>query len=152
MGTAKDIIDLVTQLSDSIQDRKVAAELFKIISLTNQLQSENADLQAENFKLQKESMELNHKFFELKKENQELQQKLNDKNLKTIFHENLLWLSDDPNPYCPACHESENKQIHMVKSQYHDIVNNKVIYKPAYKCPKCKYMAKIVNHPKMENS
>jgi len=53
MGTAKDIIDLVTQLSDSIQDRKVAAELFKIIALANQLQSENTDLHSENFKLQK---------------------------------------------------------------------------------------------------
>jgi hypothetical protein len=133
MGTAKDIIDLVTQLSDSIQDRKVAAELFKIIALANQLQ-------VDNFNLQKEIMEL-------KKENQEIQQKLNDKNLKTIFHADLLWLADDDKPYRPTCYDSEQKLIHMHSFERQDINNNQVYKRPGLRCPKCRHVTDIAQHP-----
>jgi hypothetical protein len=136
MGTAKDIIDLVTQLSDSIQDRKVASELFKIIALANQLQ-------ADNFNLQKEVMEL-------KKEIQEKQQKLDEKNIKTIFHANLLWLPEDPNPYCPACYGTSNKMIHMINFQYQDITRDKtVITKHKLRCPNCKHIAEISSNPQI---
>ena len=58
--------------------------------------------------------------------------------------------------FCPVCHESKNKQIHMIKSQYQDLINNTVIARPIYKCstfPECKHMVEIVNHPnKIKNS
>jgi len=44
MGAIKDIIDLCTQLSNSLQDRQIAAELNQIQSLILQLQSEHAEL------------------------------------------------------------------------------------------------------------
>lgn len=147
MGSAKDIIDLVTQLSDSIQDRKVAAELFKIIALANQLQSENSNLHSDNFKLQKEIMELKHHFFELKKENQEIQQKLDDKNLKTIFHADLLWLPDDDKPFCPTCYDSEHKLIHMHSFERQDPRNNQVYKRPGLRCPKCRHVTDVAQHP-----
>lgn len=29
------------------------------------------------------------------------------------YHENLLWLSGDPEPYCPRCREVEGNAVHM---------------------------------------
>jgi len=125
MGTAKDIIDLVTQLSNNIQDRKVASELFNIISIANQIQSDMFALQKENL--------------DLKKENQEIQKRLDDKNLKTIFHENLLWLMDDNDPYCPVCYDSGHKLIHMH------------IFPQEFKCPICLHWTYIHQHPVNKN-
>jgi hypothetical protein len=121
MSTVKDIIDLVTQLSDNIQDRKVATELFNIILIANQIQSDMFELQKENLNL--------------KKENQELTEKLNNKNRITLFHKNLLWLENDKNPYCPSCYDTDHKLIHMHTFEGH------------YSCPKCAHYADIVQHP-----
>ena len=42
MGAVKDLVDLVTQLSNSIEDRKFAAELREIQSMIGGIQSEHA--------------------------------------------------------------------------------------------------------------
>ncbi len=145
MGTAKDIIDLVTQLSDSIKDRKVASELFKIISLVNQLQSENTDLREKYFESQSQILQL-------QKEKQEIQQKLDDKNLKIIFHANLLWLLDDEQPYCPTCYDSDHKLIHMHNFDSPYFANDAIHTKSVLKCPKCNHIAEIIKHPKISAS
>ena len=44
MGALKDLVDLVTQLAGSVQDRKFAAELRDIQSMIGHIQSEHAEL------------------------------------------------------------------------------------------------------------
>jgi uncharacterized protein YbaR (Trm112 family) len=68
MGTIKDIVDLTTQLSNSVTDRKIAAELNKIQSLILSLQSEQADIHEVNMKLREELYEFRLKNDALKKE------------------------------------------------------------------------------------
>lgn len=58
MGTIKDLVDLVTQLSSSVQDRKFAAELRQIQSMIGSIQSEHATIYEQNFKLKTENSEL----------------------------------------------------------------------------------------------
>lgn len=68
MGAIKDIVDLTTQLSNSVQDRKLAAEILQIQTLILSVQKENTALVSENLDLKK-------KIFELEKENLNLQNK-----------------------------------------------------------------------------
>jgi hypothetical protein len=144
MGTIKDIVDLVTQLSKNVQDRTVATELLNIISIANQIQSDMFELQKENLDLKKEISDLETK-------NQELNVQLNNKNQETIFHSNLLWKPDDEYPYCPTCYESENKLIHMQPwdAPYTE-TGGAIRTKPRLKCPKCNHNTEITKHPKMQ--
>lgn len=60
---------------------------------------------------------------------------------KFIYHNNLLWLSDDLDPYCPPCHEIDNKQIH---AKFIESITGKWKY---YECPRCHYKADLTEHP-----
>jgi len=44
MGAIKDLVDLVTQLNNSVEDRKFALELREIQKMIGGLQSEHADI------------------------------------------------------------------------------------------------------------
>ncbi len=138
MGTIKDITDLLTELAKSIKDRELASKLFDIQALVAQFQSENIELQKE--------------ILDLKKDNQILTEKLNNKNQKTIFHANLLWLPDDEQPYCPTCYDCDRKLIHMHNFNAPYTRNRVVLTRPALKCPKCSHIAEISKHPKIGTS
>ncbi len=58
MGTIKDIVDLTTQLSGKVNDRKLATEIFQIQTLILLVQRENAELVTENLNLKKKIFEL----------------------------------------------------------------------------------------------
>ena len=51
MGTIKDLVDLVNQLSSSEQDRKFAAELRQIQSMIGAIQSEHAAIHEQRIEL-----------------------------------------------------------------------------------------------------
>ncbi len=68
MSAIKDIVDLTTQLSNSVQDRKLATEILQIQRLILTVQSDDAALVSENLDLKK-------KIFELEKENLNLKNK-----------------------------------------------------------------------------
>jgi len=80
MGTIKDIIDLTTQLSSSIKDRKFAAEILKIQTLILTVQKEDSTLVSENLDLKKKIFELEKEISDLKqshaKEISDLQNKI----------------------------------------------------------------------------
>lgn len=61
MGTIKDIIDLVVQLNDRVEDRKIANELRQILSMVGILQSEDAKLHEKNIELLRENQNLAEK-------------------------------------------------------------------------------------------
>lgn len=58
MGAIKDVVDLATQLSERIQDREVASELFAIIKLINTIQKEQAILTEKNIELMTDNSRL----------------------------------------------------------------------------------------------
>jgi hypothetical protein len=114
MGNIKDIVDLTTQLKNSVQDRKVAAEIFKIQSLILSVQKEDAALVSENldlkkkiFELEKEIFNLQNKILELEKENLALKERPSPVNLKdkyTFIKELGIYKSKESGHYfCTSC-------------------------------------------------
>lgn len=61
MGTIKDIVDLVVQLNDRVEDRKIAGELRQIQQMVGKLQSEDAKLHEKNIELLRENQQLTEK-------------------------------------------------------------------------------------------
>ena len=100
MGAIKDIIDLTTQLSSSIKDRKFAAEILKIQTLILTVQQDDSALVSEN-------LDLKNKIFKLEKENIALNEKFSAKNLqdKYIFIKELgIYKSKESGHYfCTSC-------------------------------------------------
>jgi hypothetical protein len=114
MGAIKDIVDLTTQLSSSVQDRKLVAEIFQIqmLILTVQkddatLVSENLDLKKKIFELEKEIFNLQNKILELEKENLALKENPSPVNLKdkyTFIKELGIYQSKESGHYfCTSC-------------------------------------------------
>ena len=68
MGALKDLVDLVTQLAGSVQDRKFAAELREIQSMIGSIQSEHAALHEQRIELMTENAELKQTIASLKEE------------------------------------------------------------------------------------
>lgn len=58
------------------------------------------------------------------------------------YHANLLWLPDDPEPFCPRCREVDGKAVHMfLDYDYAGTVKNHRY------CPQCKYQTSDVKSP-----
>lgn len=111
MGTIKDIIDLTTQLSKSVKDRKLATEISQIQSLISTVQIENSSLVSENlelkqkiFKLEKEISNLNQ---EQTKEISALKKKLSAGKLQDKYTFNSTYgfyeFKEDGHPFCASC-------------------------------------------------
>ena len=69
-------------------------------------------------------------------------------NPEFIFHNNLLWLPNDNSPFCPACYEINNKQIHVKKLS----ASNNYDEWDYYECHNCEYRADFSEHPKDNKS
>lgn len=68
MGAIKDLVDLVTQLSNSVKDRKFDAELREIQGMIGGIQSEQAALHEQRIALMTENAELKKQIATLQKE------------------------------------------------------------------------------------
>ena len=68
MGAIKDLVDLVTQLSNSVQDRKFAEELRQIQSMIGSIQSEQAERHEQCIRLMTENAELKKTISSLQEE------------------------------------------------------------------------------------
>lgn len=123
MGTIKDLVDLATQLSTSISDRKIAAELREIQNLALTLQSEQASLHEANMALREERQEL-------KDEIRSLERKI----------EELSAVATGPSgvPTCPNC-STVGRPFYMrpVPTDFVEIMN------ATHECPKCKYNTRV---------
>jgi septal ring factor EnvC (AmiA/AmiB activator) len=89
MGAIKDLVDLVTQLSNSVEDRKFASELRQIQGMIGGIQSEHAamheqriELMTENASLKQTISSLEQKLVELQREITNLKNTPTDKNNK----------------------------------------------------------------------
>ncbi len=72
MGTIKDLVDLTTQLANTVEDQKVAVELTSIQSLILELQSEQTHLHDANNELKEERLSHVKRIHELVTKIQEL--------------------------------------------------------------------------------
>ena len=72
MGAIKDIIDLVTQLANSVEGRKLANELNHIQTLILSIQSEHAELHEKNIHLREEGLDFKGRILELEGQIREL--------------------------------------------------------------------------------
>ncbi len=68
MGAIKDLVDLTTQLANSVQDRKIAAEINAIQNLILKLQAEQAELHETNMALREEKLTLKERIQQLEEE------------------------------------------------------------------------------------
>jgi septal ring factor EnvC (AmiA/AmiB activator) len=68
MGAIKDLVDLVTQLNNSVEDRKFASELREIQSMIGTIQSEHAAIHEQRIQLMTENAEHKQVIASLKEE------------------------------------------------------------------------------------
>ena len=124
MGTIKDLVDLTTQLANSVQDRKIASALNAIQSLILRLQSEQATLHEANTELREERLTLKERVQELEVEVERL------KSASAVGPSGV--------PTCPNC-STASKPFYMrlVPRDFVSIMN------ATHECPKCKYTVKI---------
>ncbi len=73
MSTIKEIIDLATQLSNKIEDRKFAGEVREILKMAGNLQSEHSEIHEKNFKLMQENAELRKEIIALQQQKEQVE-------------------------------------------------------------------------------
>jgi len=124
MGAIKDLIDLVTQLANSVQDRKFASELNTIQSLILKLQAEQATLHEANVKLREELLSLKERNRELETENEKLS--------------SASATGPDDSPKCPNCSTS-SKPFYMrpVPTDFVELEN------ATHECSQCKFKKRL---------
>ena len=111
MGAIKDIVDLTTQLSSSVQDRKLATEILKIQTLILSVQREDAELVTENLNLKKKTLELEKGHAEeisnLKKKIFELENKFSAIKLQDKYNFNSTYgvyeSKESGHHFCTSC-------------------------------------------------
>ena len=124
MGTIKDLVDLATQLVNSVEDRKIASELREIQTLALTLQSEQASLHEANIKLREEKIELSDKIRSLERKIEELSEARGN--------------GPSDVPICPNC-STTGRPFYMrpVPQDFVEIMN------ATHECPKCKYNTRV---------
>ena len=120
MGAIKDLIDLITQLANSKEGRKLASELLKIQQLVLALQSEQASLHETNIELREARTQDREKISAMEAKIQEPSAKTNTGPADV--------------PTCPNC-SSSSKPFYMrpVGRDFVDILN------ATHECPKCHF-------------
>ena len=114
MGAIKDVVDLTTQLANSVEDRRVATELLSIQRLILAVQAEQQDIHQKNIDLREEN-------YALRKE------------IKTLKASPVE--AKENSPACPNCSTSV-KPFYMSKLPK-DFEN---IMGATHTCPRCDYM------------
>jgi len=61
-----------------------------------------------------------------------------------IHFNNLLWLENDPAPFCPRCYEVDRKKVHMQLRQYLNRPNR-------FWCPGCYLRTNYSVHPLLKD-
>ncbi len=124
MGTIKDLVDLTTQLANSVQDRKIAKELNDIQSLILSLQSEQAGLHESNIQLREERLTLKEHILKLETEIQ---------HLRKARPQGPVGV-----PTCPNC-STESKPVYMSSIPSPNVK----ITGLTHRCNTCQYSMKV---------
>ena len=123
MGAIKDIIDLVTQLTSRVKDRKVAAELNAIQALILNIQAEQSELHNANTSLREERLALKERIQTLEAQIADLSSPA-----RTV---------PQGVPTCPNC-STASKPCYMspLPDQFKTIMN------ATHRCPQCNFTMK----------
>lgn len=124
VGAIKDVIDLLTQLANKVEDRRLATELSSIQSLILKIQAEHAELHETNIVLREERLGFKGRIQELEAQARELS--------STPAH------APSSVPTCPNC-STKSKPFYM-RPLGPDFTN---ILDASHDCPKCGYTTKI---------
>jgi len=126
MGAIKDLVDLVSKLSNSVNDRKLASELNSIQGTIAKLQSEHATIHETNIELREKNLELRERVQQLETENSKLR--------------TAPIAGPTGVPQCPNC-STDVKPFFMkpVAVDFVDILN------ATHVCSKCGYNSQIEN-------
>ena len=111
MGAIKDIVDLTTQLSSNVQDRKLASEILNIQKLILSVQKDDATLVTENLDLKKKILELEkehaNEISDLKKKILELEKNISAKRLQEKYTFNSTYgiyvSKESGHHFCTSC-------------------------------------------------
>jgi cob(I)alamin adenosyltransferase len=124
MGTIKDLVDLITQLTNSVRDRKVVSELNTIQSLVLKLQAEQAVLHEANIKLREDRLMREERI-------QELETRIKELSAAPAPGPEAV-------PTCPNC-STNSKPFYMrpVATSFVRSLN------ATHECPKCHYRTSI---------
>ena len=120
MGTIKDIVELSTQLANSVSDRKIATELNNIQSLTLKLQSEQVNIHEQNMKLREDLIIEKEKSQRLSVLVKKLESQLEVKG-KIQYEKPSYWLIDGDQkdgPFCQRCYDVENRLVRLQGDDY----------------------------------
>lgn len=124
MGAIKDLVGLVTQLTDSVKDRKFASELRNIQSMIGSIQSEHAQMHEQRIKLMTENAELKQKIISLEQEILDINQGItasNNQSISKITNEEekiLLLLSETETDKTSAQQIACQLSIDLTKTKY----------------------------------
>jgi len=121
---SKDLVNLVTQLINSVKDRRVASELLKIQSLISTLQSEQASQHETNDELREENQNLKDEIHDLQRQIDELTSP--GGSVPTDV------------PRCPNC--STSGKPFFMRSIPRDFVE---IENATHECSQCQYKTRI---------
>ena len=125
MGAIKDVVDLATQLSESVQDRKFASDLMKIIQLINTIQSEQASLTESNIELMTENSKLKQSITALESDITKLEQQISGlqnptSNISSDIseEENKILLFLAKNKHITADQVSHSTSLDLTRTEY----------------------------------
>lgn len=135
--------------------KAISVELERLV-----IEHGSAVIQEKHIALLKEQLALlSEKFSVLELENQKLAtenaelkikiQIYEDSN-KPSFHNNLYWLPNDENAYCPSCYGKDKKLVPMI---IYDYQASEFQSTKRFRCatfPACKYHTDIAPHPKIK--
>jgi peptidoglycan hydrolase CwlO-like protein len=124
VGAIKDVIDLLTQLANKVQDRKLSAEISSIQKLTLELQSEHAELHEANIELREERLGLRERIQALEAQ------------IAELSSASSSVPSEVPN--CPNC-STKSRPFYM-RPLGPDFVR---IHDATHECPQCKFRMKV---------
>lgn len=121
MGTIKDIVDMATQLANSVEDRRVAAELNNIQKMILAVQSEQAAQHEKNMALNEER--------------NSLLQRIRDLEAEVVRLKSTTKMDRPSTPTCPNCSlPSDPVFMRPVPRDFVSIQN------ATHECPKCGYL------------
>ena len=114
MGAIKDLVDLVTQLTSSIDDRKFAGELREIQSMISSIQSEHAELHEDRIRLMTRNAELVEEAANLK--NQLADLRLEQANSNSSSDQGSQRLAEEGETILKLIAENEDIMVHQLAS------------------------------------
>ena len=135
MGAVKDLVDLVTQLTDSIEDRKFAAELRNVQSMIGNIQSEHAAIHEQRIDLLTENAELKQTIASLNQEIADLRNEIIEvKNQKPAVGNSL---------------DEEAEKILMLLAQRPDITSQQIAHSVSLDLTRTEYWLGVLEDDKM---